>query len=689
VRTPLTILSILALLSCSLLTPLSSHAQGPAFVPKTGAPSNQPLIPAALGLRTDRKGNSWNFQQNGTLGRIGSSMMNTGLALYINNNQFYSQYPMMTKDGKEFVLAGRQGSSFGGLQVTRRMYLDEQQGVLRTLEIFQNASAADITASVEVRNNFSGNYKTYVTNMGTPSVNVLERSETGVLVTPSSTNQKEAYVFTFRSSKSGLNPTITSQSRYVVSAHFQLVVPAGETRCILHTTTQAPIPSNFDRRTLSQIFRPTVLQRHLSMVPKELRPKIANFSLGNEAQGLALLSATSIDSLGVKRSRKDILAVGEATRLVGSSACGTLNIKSDFGDTKVAFEEVAAIVGGNRGRRDRGKLFLKDGQVLGGAIKADGFRFILHSGNVMDLDVRNLDRLVRAADNQNEKWPEEIAAFVETHSGDRLAVKSGAGSKLKLISPWGTVEVGLDEILSISTQDTEPVGHLVELRNGSRFFAFLGGDRFVFDNPSFGEQSLSPSRIHAIVSRQAIEADDSEDRVLDFQAPRLTQPYVTLRGQQRLVGRVMNPQVTLLAEGEWLRVAPETVRYILNLSEDFEMTPTDTPPFRAELWGGGLVAGHLRERTLDVEVLDTTWRVPVSEIFQVVVPTPRISDTARQSIAEWIRKLGDDTWDIRERATEELAEFGYLAKPQLLEALSQSSDPEVGRRVELLLSRLE
>lgn len=680
-------LLIFALLPC-LAT--STFSQGtPAFVPNSGPAQSQPLVPAALGLRTDRKGNSWNFQQNGTLGRIGSSMMNTGLALYINNSQFYSQYPMMTQDGKEFVLAGRQGSSFGGLQVTRRMQLDERQGVLRTLEIFQNPSSADISASIEIRTNFSGNYKTYVTNQGTPSVNVLERSETGVLVTPSSSNQNEAYVFNFRSPKSTITPTLTSQSRYVVSAHYQVVVPAGETVCLLHTTSQVPIPSNFDRKTLSQIFRPTTLQRHLATVPKELRPKIANFSLGNETQGLALLSATSIDSLGVQRSRKDVLAVGETTRLVGSAACGNLTIKSDFGESEVQFEEIAAVVGGNRGRRDRGKIFLRDGQVLGGNIQAEGFRFVLHSGNVMELDVRNLDRLVKAAETEEQKWPEKVAAYVETHSGDRLAVEMGSPSRLTLVSPWGSVEVGLDDVLAISTQESEPVGHLVELRNGSRFFAFLGDNKFAFNNPDFGLQELAASQIHAIVTRQAIEEQSSEDSFMEWQSPRLTQPYITLRGQQRLVGRVMNPEITLLAEGEWLRVDPETVRYLLNLSEDFEMSPSDSPRFRAELWGGGLVGGYVRERTLDAQMLDTTWRVPVSEIYQIVVPTPRISDSARKSIAEWIRKLGDDEWELRERSTEELAEFGYLAKPQLLDALGQTSDPEVARRLEILLGRLE
>ena len=40
------------------------------------------LVPAAMGIRTDKQGNSWNIEQNGNLGRVGNSMMvNSGLNL--------------------------------------------------------------------------------------------------------------------------------------------------------------------------------------------------------------------------------------------------------------------------------------------------------------------------------------------------------------------------------------------------------------------------------------------------------------------------------------------------------------------------------------------------------------------------------------------------------------------------------
>ncbi|MEM7010815.1 MAG: hypothetical protein AAF585_04955, partial [Verrucomicrobiota bacterium] len=365
-----------------------------------------------------------------------------------------------------------------------------------------------------------------------------------------------------------------------------------------------------------------------------------------------------------------------------SSSSASMRVNTDFGPSDIAYEDVSAVVGGNRGRRDRSKVFLRDGQVFGGEIDAESFRFVLHSGNVMDLEVDKLDRLVRSREDESEKWPEGVVAFLETHSGDRIALQNAENSRLKLASPWGQVEVGIEDIRAVASQEQEPVGHMIELKNGSRFYAYLAGQKFAFQNPIFGEREIHPAEIRAILSREAAT------NLSDGSEPRITKPYLTLRGQQLLVARLLEPNITLLSGTESLEVPPETVRYLRNLAEDVEFDLSPEPEFRAELWGGGVVVGNLRERTVTAEIGESGWRIPVGDIQQIVVPTPRITDEIRAQIAQRIRKLGDDDWATREKATEELAEFGYLAKPQLLEAL-QTSDAEVIRRVELLLARLD
>ena len=83
------------------------------------------------------------------------------------------------------------------------------------------------------------------------------------------------------------------------------------------------------------------------------------------------------------------------------------------------------------------------------------------------------------------------------------------------------------------------------------------------------------------------------------------------------------------------------------------------------------------------------WRVPLQDIVAVVSPQPRISDAARTEIGKLIRALGDDDWRVRESASEELAEYGFLAKSLLIDALRVTNDAEVKRRLEQLIDSVE
>src|SRR5690606_35544759 len=107
----------------------SSAVPGTPSAAVAGSPAGQTdqahrspgLIPAAFGIRTDRAGNSWSVERDGNIGRIGSTMVNSGLGLTVNDEKFSGFQPMMTADGSEFVLQGAPFASLPGLQVQRRV----------------------------------------------------------------------------------------------------------------------------------------------------------------------------------------------------------------------------------------------------------------------------------------------------------------------------------------------------------------------------------------------------------------------------------------------------------------------------------------------------------------------------------------------------------------------------------------
>ena len=58
-------------------------------------------------------------------------------------------------------------------------------------------------------------------------------------------------------------------------------------------------------------------------------------------------------------------------------------------------------------------------------------------------------------------------------------------------------------------------------------------------------------------------------------------------------------------------------------------------------------------------------------------------------IADLIKKLGDDAWDVREDATTTLQKIGRDALPALKEAIKNSQDPEVKFRTKMIVESIE
>jgi len=101
-----------------------------------------------------------------------------------------------------------------------------------------------------------------------------------------------------------------------------------------------------------------------------------------------------------------------------------------------------------------------------------------------------------------------------------------------------------------------------------------------------------------------------------------------------------------------------------------------------------VISGYLAERFLSVRVRGEAWRVPLRDVREFVTPVPRLSETARQDLSSQIRKLGSLEGSVREKATEDLIEFGYLARAILEQEHQTNTDPEVRRRIELILARI-
>jgi hypothetical protein len=243
---------------------------------------------------------------------------------------------------------------------------------------------------------------------------------------------------------------------------------------------------------------------------------------------------------------------------------------------------------------------------------------------------------------------------------------------------------------------------LVELRDGSRLRVWLGGQGDLsFTSAQFGKHLLPGVQLRALAVATSLGTSSgagagdaaTEGAGLAFEENADGEPltsFADLAGDQRLVAVPADPVWQVVTSGGLVALDPGSIREMRNVSEEVPLTGADDGAwFQMELWGGGTVMGQLRESTLGFRMGSTTWRVPVPEVLRVVNPVPKIADNTLARIGQLLRELGHDEWQVREKATGELAALGEMARSSLQEALKQSEDLEVRRRIEAILGDIE
>jgi len=642
------------------------------------------LIPASMQIRTDKKGNQWYVEQNGQLSRQGganNSILSGAMTLTLGTEQFYCNQAMSTPDGKELVLIGAQPMQ--GLQVTRQIRFLEKEGGMRYLELINNPTATDITTAVELRNNFSGQVKSFVTDSGRVNNGALEKDETSIVAVPGTANAT-GFLFTVCGPNSPSKPRINTQNQYQFSFFYNVVVPAGKTIGILHTVTQDKLAIKPAAPDIGKILKPFSLIRQLKDLPKGSSALLVNLRAGS-AGVLDFASWFPEEILGIKRLSTDVLAMGEGTRLLGRASCAKLTLEHPFGNITIPWEKVIAITGG-RFEGGNSRVYLNDGQLLIGKVSAEELKIVLSTGLPMTLKIEELDRLVLGGAGTPE-WPQQVAALVEMSSGERYALRDITTVSAIMATSWGARTVPLGELASLAPGSEESGTPVATLKDGSRLRVWLGSQESLpVTTLLFGLRNLESARIRAIAVSGSVSTDGDDDD--DDGDPRVA--FAELAGDQRLVASLAGGPLQVVTAGGVVPLEPGSIKELRNVTEDVQMTAADEDPwFQIDLWGGGSVLGQVRDSAFRFQVGAGEWIVPGREITRLVNPVPQIAEATLNRIAQLIRELGAEDWKVRERSTGELKNFGEMARTALQEAFKQSEDAEVKHRIENLLSELD
>ncbi|KPL01824.1 MAG: hypothetical protein AMK75_03785 [Planctomycetes bacterium SM23_65] len=541
------------------------------------------LVPASYSQKTDALGFLWDIQSYGGFSNGTNSCFSGAVVLHVNGSQFSSSTRMMTPDGSTYLFGG----SKSGVEIVRRVKIDTQLSAVRFVEMFTNRGGRPVTISVRLLTYLGANCGAVLTDNGRSGVLGLQRKESG-LVAVAQPGSRPSAVFFLGDSRSKFKPSISIQSNQQFHFTYALTIGPGKTVSILHGLAQRYVRANPDAKLLASLFKPMKSRRFVRDIPRDVRRTIANLKGFGYGLGAEVQTGMPLEALGIERQNVDVLAIGEETRLHGSASCARLAVATAYGSKVIAFEKVAALVGGRHGGRNCW-VYLRDGQVFTGQVTAEKLRFTTGSGLTVDLDMATLDRLVCAAKPEDGKPPATVSVFVETFEGDRLAALANEpAATLELLTPWCARRLSLDELRWVGPHEENLPGHLVHLKDGSRFSAFLGEDQLTVKTLDFGVQKFTPADLCSIVAVGAPTPKDQEKEEAE-----ITAPHVVLVGGGVLVGRVDLARVHLLAGGQVVTLPPEQIRALHNVTQE-EGSEDANILVQAEIWGGGTVSGHLR-----------------------------------------------------------------------------------------------
>jgi hypothetical protein len=628
----------------------------------------QATVPYQPTVLTDAKTHEWFIEQNGGLQRNSSapSMIGSCMMLQFGSQQFYSQQPMTTPDGKEIIMTTQQ--PLNGLSITRRITFMEREGALRYVDEFLNTTSRDMTVSVELRHSFNNSAKAIHSNLGRVIKDSLEPTESGFIGLPGDSDTKApAVLFTLRAPKSDIPLRMTTRSNYQMSVFYTLTLPAGQTQSLVHGIAQIDLGTQRTPDDIAKACRSLNIGRLTKGLSKATLKSAVN--LGGKSGAYGLGDWFPNEFWGVAAGNSDQLALGANSLLKGQAAASSVSMSRSADKTSIAWDRIAAIAGPGHTQEARSWIYLRDGQRWFGTLETPGLHFTLIGG--ADLALPKPDRIILGQSTPQE--PALTSPLIELWNGERLSIQPQGDFLTR--SPFGILRIPWAEVIALQNQDEESLGGMLFLQDGSRMRVMPQSGIVKLATTSLGVQDIDLGQIRNIITPLAIKQPEEEGEPASS--------FVELTGDLRLVGRITTATLTLITDSGPLSLAPASIRELQDISEDGSTSVVRV--FKAELWGGGHVTGRLEQNHLRVEGRGFAWDIPTRHLLRLANPIPVTDNALMRRIGLLLVDLGDPQWKVRESATKTLRELGPLAHGSLREALKSSTDAEVTRRLEELL----
>jgi hypothetical protein len=583
-------------------------------------------------------------------------------ALQVDNQWFQPTRQLQTTDGLELILVNDQNPA---QVVVRRVRFDAKAGCVRWVDAVVNRSGAAASITLQITTGNNGPHL-IATGEGGQTVNGTLAAGDGAVVVSQDPQwgggSGSSLLVNLADPGAKVKPTVMNRGGWL-GYSYQLQIPAGGVAAVVHTAVlrQQMVPAG------PQL----ALQRgraFLSDLPAALRRAIVNWKAGSGGAD-AMPAAIPEELVTARGDDADLLAIGGGTRLRGDAGATDLTAVIGSARHKVPWKDVLAVAGGSPGM-----LYLRDGSSVPADLAGGTVSFTLASGQILSLPLAKVGWLLRRPDGREGVPAGE--ALVEVDGRQRV-VGAPVGGTMLAATLWGPLSLRMDDIAALRPSE-DGAGAAIQLRDGSRFHAFLVGEAVRLRTRHTGERDIPIAAITAVAARSESAAEESDED------PGRGAPFAILAGGQQLIGTIDLPEIHLRLAGNRIPLPPQQIRVMTVQADEASRIAR----VRIELWSGDTAEGVLEEALLPLRTSAGVLRVPPADLSEYRQPVPALAPATRARITDLVAQLGDPEWGKREAASQALLRLGAVVRQPAQEALANANDPEVRARLERLLREL-
>lgn len=426
-----------------------------------------PEISERFDLLQDTEGYFWQAAANGALTSGATEYLPSGLNLLVDGVAFAPKSAARRGEWQGEAPAGPKPELQvkeirEGLIITREIHFDLDGAVVRVMDLFQNTSAQAREIKLDLRTTYPVAWQDLFDESGQLYPGKSEDQGARSLVVDfgaAEGRQKTLFVLGGQGAKNTAEIKTSANSREL-TFFYDLTIPAGETRGVVHWMLQRPLRDpSAAAEELADVQSKGRLRKPL---PAEWSGLMVNISLEalpeeqtTPAQLKSLLALNGLtDRIGQHRRKSPLLWLSATNLLTGTVSGEALNMaEPEVEDTAspavstIPVAEIAAVRGG-MGLGMDALVYLRNGEVKVGKFTAPDLQFQTGPESpAIPLKIEELHLLLFATGSNDGVPPTGATIYLQTRSGAVEARKTI--SDLQIHFPWGQERLEAKDLVEL------------------------------------------------------------------------------------------------------------------------------------------------------------------------------------------------------------------------------------------------